>query len=363
MRLKFAAMSALVLSFAMSASAADLGGNCCADLEERIAELEATTARKGNRKVKLTVSGHVNEAVLWVDAPGATRKTVLNNTNDQTRFRFVGEAKINSDWSAGYLLEMGTAVAGIGGAPSYDVGVRHSAWWIESKDLGRVWVGKTSTATDGIAEIDLTSASVASTRLSLEPLSGAYLAGINLPFDGNREEVIKYVSPTFSGFTASAAWYSNRNDAWDASLRYAGEFSGVRLAGGIGYRKEDDLANPGSKSKTINGSGSVLHVASGLFINGSYGDMRGATASTTLPVADIKATHIQAGIERRAFDFGKTTIYGEWAELKGTGFSTDLYGFGLVQSIDAAGMDLYLAARKYNDLDVQTVIAGGIIRF
>src|SRR6476620_1191680 len=48
-----------------SASAADLGGNCCADLEERVAELEATTARKGNRKVSLTVSGHVNEAVMW----------------------------------------------------------------------------------------------------------------------------------------------------------------------------------------------------------------------------------------------------------------------------------------------------------
>ena len=34
-----------------TANAADLGGNCCADLEERIAELEATTVRKGNRKV------------------------------------------------------------------------------------------------------------------------------------------------------------------------------------------------------------------------------------------------------------------------------------------------------------------------
>ena len=45
-----------------SASAADLGGNCCADLEERIAELEATTARKGNRKVSLTVSGWVGRA-------------------------------------------------------------------------------------------------------------------------------------------------------------------------------------------------------------------------------------------------------------------------------------------------------------
>ena len=40
-----------------AAMAADLGGNCCADLEERVAELEATTARKGNRRVSLTISG------------------------------------------------------------------------------------------------------------------------------------------------------------------------------------------------------------------------------------------------------------------------------------------------------------------
>jgi len=51
-----------------SASAADLGGNCCADLEERIAELEATTARKGNRKVSLTISGWVAQQVVgWDD--------------------------------------------------------------------------------------------------------------------------------------------------------------------------------------------------------------------------------------------------------------------------------------------------------
>ena len=35
------------------AEAADLGGDCCADLEERVAELEATTVRKGNKKVKV----------------------------------------------------------------------------------------------------------------------------------------------------------------------------------------------------------------------------------------------------------------------------------------------------------------------
>ena len=36
----------------VGARAADLGGNCCADLEERVAELEATTARKSMRRTR-----------------------------------------------------------------------------------------------------------------------------------------------------------------------------------------------------------------------------------------------------------------------------------------------------------------------
>src|SRR6187551_3438736 len=90
-----------------SASAADLGGNCCADLEERIAELEATTARKGNRKVSLTISGWVSENIIaWDDG---VEKNVYVGTNavEQSRVRFIGDAKINGDLSAGYILEFG----------------------------------------------------------------------------------------------------------------------------------------------------------------------------------------------------------------------------------------------------------------
>src|SRR5262249_209825 len=65
-RFAIAAALGLVVS-AGSASAADLGGNCCADLEERIAELEATTVRKGNRKMSLTISGQVDRVVTWYD--------------------------------------------------------------------------------------------------------------------------------------------------------------------------------------------------------------------------------------------------------------------------------------------------------
>ena len=93
------------------ARSADLGGDCCADLEERIAELEATTARKGNRKVSLTVSGWVNEAIFaWDDG---TAHGVYEGTNmvEQSRVRFVGAAKIDKDWSAGYVLEIGAGRA------------------------------------------------------------------------------------------------------------------------------------------------------------------------------------------------------------------------------------------------------------
>ena len=109
-RTSLLAIAASASLFATGASAADLGGNCCADLEERIAELEATTVRKGNRKVSLTVSGHVNEdIVFWDDGHERNIYAGMTNLGAQTRFRFVGNAKITGEVTAGYLLEIGTA--------------------------------------------------------------------------------------------------------------------------------------------------------------------------------------------------------------------------------------------------------------
>ncbi len=60
-----ASIGALLFLAPAPVDAADFDGDCCADLEERVAELEATTVRKGNRKVSPTVSGHVRTAVLF----------------------------------------------------------------------------------------------------------------------------------------------------------------------------------------------------------------------------------------------------------------------------------------------------------
>ena len=154
-RVALAAAFGLVACGFTPAEAADLGGNCCADLEERIAELEATTARKGNRKVSLTISGWVNEAVFAWDDGRERNVYVGTNGLEQSRFRFTGAAKIMNGWSAGYTLEIGVVGAASNrwdqkiddGDTSNALTLRKSNWFIKSDDYGQAAVGLNGSAT------------------------------------------------------------------------------------------------------------------------------------------------------------------------------------------------------------------------
>ena len=151
-----------------SASAADLGGNCCADLEERIAELEATTARKGNRKVSLTVSGWVGEQVMYWD-DGSEQNTYVTGLGSTlaSHFKFTGQATISPGWSAGYVIHVEamdsdslTLNQFSQHNPSalrrtcfgaYGVQLLQSYWFIKSDHLGKLGVGLQSSASDNAA--------------------------------------------------------------------------------------------------------------------------------------------------------------------------------------------------------------------
>lgn len=350
-----AALAAGLIITTASANAADLGGNCCADIEERIAELEATTARKGNRKMSLTIYGQVNAAILWNDfGSGIEDKVITQSGTSTSRLGVKGEAKIGATVKAGYVLELGVDQTGDPWSPAGDMGlsVRHSALYLEG-GMGRVTLGHTSQATDTIDETSIANVTVASKMLSLQPFSNAYLGGSDLPFDGSRMSVVRYDSPTLGGFIASASWAGD--DVWDAALRYAVEAGGFKIAAAVGYRevKSDDL-------KTITAAASVQHVASGLFANAMYGriDAGGGDEAT--------GYHVQGGIEWALFqNLGKTTAYGEWARLDFDGSEVgSAWGGGVVQAIDAAAMDLYIGYRTY-DLGetVQTAVAGARVKF
>lgn len=383
-----AGLLALALFFIpKDAHAADLGGNCCADLEERIAELEATTARKGNRKVSLEVYGQINAALLHVETEGFEDTAVVQNGADESFFGVRGSAKINSDMSAGYVLEidlrqLGLLDSGVGNTPETEV--RQSYFYLQSEALGRVSLGRAGQATQDFDRISTATMSMLAKPNSLQPLSDAYLTGLDLPYDGTYRNVVRYDSPSLAGFRLSASWGDasstapdGNGDAYDIALRYAGEFSGFKVAAGAGWRHDEDLvvnilgittiAIPTGDVETILASGSVMHAQSGIFLSGYYADQDWKDA---LGGFTLKSWHLQGGIEQKMFtSLGDTTIFGEYGETD-LGGAADLpvYGLGLVQSIDAAALDLYLHWRQYDADDVlgdsvDVVTTGARIKF
>ncbi len=352
---------------ALPATAADLGGNCCADLEERIAELEATTAKRGNRKVTLTISGFINEAVMWFDAGDESNVYQGTNETQRSRFRFAGDAKISGDWKAGYLLELGARsnrlnrtnqdIASVRSGQPFEM--RHAAWWVENKTYGRVWLGQTSQATDGITEIT-TANTTHFARMSLSKFNGGFflvapngvrttniwrniepsdgVSGDNVPGEGDRRNLVKYETATFEGFKASAAW--GEDDFWDVALRYGGDVGGFKISAGAGYSEYTDdsegdnirgcaALDPGNgvssssdtSCNTVGLSVSIMHQATGLFVTGGYGIKRDDFRAERFAAASISGIAIdtqdsfwsvQAGIEQKFNSLGKTTIFGEY---------------------------------------------------
>jgi hypothetical protein len=412
---------------ALPAAAADLGGNCCADLEERVAELEATTARKGNRKVSLTVSGQVETAIMaWDNGERSDVYVVDVPTVGGTFFQFNGDAKINPSLSAGFLIQVGfdrgarshqvtqdddDGVSGTTGAGDTSIVVTLANWYLDHKDLGRITVGRANTATAGITGIDLGGAGVIAnvnvgywnrsfaangTGLNwADLLGGGTVNGSTL----SRGNVINYTAPTFGGFSASAAW--GENDMWDVALRYAGEHAGFRVAAGIGYSSNagglgevtslrDALF--GQEPTMVKGSASILHVATGLYLSGAYINQDNDLAGRN----DTTLWYLNGGIAKNWTGLGNTVLYGEYANVEdgvasttntaaggsasgGTSglFATSdatVWGLGIVQHIDAAAMEVFLSYRNYSgDVtrdgrtqdadDMQVVMGGARIRF
>lgn len=426
--LALAAASGLIA--AAPALAADLGGDCCADLEERIAELEATTARKGNRKVSLNISGQVNQALLFWDDGEKSDVEQVTNGNSRDRFRFDGSAKITRDLRAGYFLEFGVALDStanidqLDSRGSSDLDVRQSLWYLDSKTAGALTVGRASPSTDDIIDYNLGGTGIAaSANVSLiggsmflrdSNLNG--VAALNSRSSGNTiplrwrrfadrldtpiANLVRYDTPVIMGFSASVSW--GGDDFWDTALRYAYDSDDIRLAFGVGYFEdlnETDStlgwprggdAEPNEREtgiREIKGSASILHKPSGIFVSGAYvhrefsGNDLGALTFACFSsgdAADIRALGIacsnrpdtdyywiNAGMRRRWLPIGSTSIYGEYARSEDsigglnvsvrsavggdidyvTSSSMDMYGVGLVQSINSANMDIYVSWR------------------
>jgi len=404
--LSAAAASVLLLGLGVGgkAYAADLGGGCCGDLEERVAELEATTARKGNRVVSFQVSGQVNKALmLWGDGVDSDA-FIVDPDSDGSRVTFSGKAQIKPGWSAGYVLEFNFRDAESqnvnndsknGDDPKDNFSIRRNFWYIESERLGRITVGQAEDATDGINEID-----IATTYSTVSKTHYAGAFGIRTgggtgvgdgafkwqdvlgAIGGTEDDVIRYDTPSIYGFIVSASW--GDNDVWDVALKFAKQFNSIKIAAGIGYLEDQRSNTPGDLTNVnsqLSGSISAMHVPTGLFLTFAAGQRDQRSSDT-----DATNLYFKGGIQRKWNALGDTTLWADYAKFEGFGegvtvgtltltdSAAEVWGFGVTQAIDAASMNIYALAQFYSSdleannsaLDTEdhyTVLIGSHLKF
>jgi hypothetical protein len=315
-------------------------------------------------QVKVSVSGQVNRAINLANDGDSTKAYFVDNDVSNSRFRVLGLANYNEDIRFGGLLEVAFSPNN-----SFDVSqdnedsddlidVRRAETGVDSRRLGRIWLGKGSAATDNVAEYDLSGldvimyAGVADIVGGLQfrdddgDLTGLSVADAFFDFDGDRQDRVRYDTPMFGPglqFSVSAG----ADQRYDASLNWGGDFdqwSGVEVgpfttlaAIGISDPSEDGV------DYRLMGSGSVLHNATGLNLTVSGG-------MDQADDGDPYNLYVKGGWYGTLNTLGNTGFgldftRGNDVSTEGdTGYSV---GGAIVQTIEGYGTELYSQLRWY----------------
>ncbi|MGI9524191.1 MAG: porin, partial [Hyphomicrobiaceae bacterium] len=352
----------------------DLGGDCCADLEERVAELEATTVRKGNTKVSLTISGAFAQNIYWHNSkardayrPDKVTLTGSDGNDNDSFIKFSGKAPLTADISVGFVIDMDIDPNGDGPGDRSQIQMDDFYGYVRSKTYGTLKFGRADQALDNVYKFASfgTTMDVLLDDQGVVDWVGHRVAGDN-NFDGADDQngTLRYESAPFAGFQFVASWSNwdesavnnpkrDTNETWSLALKYAGEFGDIRILAAGGYEETagqrnrrfdsilgrfvgDEVSAADTQEWVV--SAGLQHTPTGLFLSGAYGAEKrkqsvgcggafiggpvnglGAVSCienafgvgrTTFTSGDEQGWGVVGGIEQRWSTLGKTTLYG-----------------------------------------------------
>jgi len=353
-----------------------------------LAAAVATPASAAETERKVTVSGHVNKVLSITDDGDNEYVDFADNRNSGTRFRIIGTST-GGGLTVGARIEFGLnsnaaqdATNNTSTNPS-TLDHRNAYVWFQSKKWGRVILGKASTATDGAAEIDLsgTSASgyngawpmsnydfnVTGTRSGTangSTNSGVSVGGVFNSYDGgSRQDLIRYTSPKFKGFTLDASTW--QGGAADVALKYGGKFFNTKISAAAGLVSNDSISNGDTYVATV----SALH-GSGINATVSYANSEIETAYRS----NAQNFFAKLGYRVKVFGAGETRMSVSYQRTDDRANNDDVgktWGLQVVQILDGYGTELIAgysnfelertSATLYDDIDAGWI--GARVRF
>ncbi len=389
--LAIAAAAGLLISTATlaptAARSADLGGDCCADLEERVAQLEATSVKKGNKKVSLTLSGRVHANIMyWNDNSSLNFPNEVGTEFDHnsdvyfgntggsgTNIVLNGSGRVTADLSAGFLMTLAYDFAGTNDQIGHQKGPALTSdttyVFLSSKTLGELRLGNMPSASDNAAYLNFGAATVGGLegsrfvgnfrlRDTTGRLTDVTYSQILNEWTDNNENRLMYISPNLGGFKLYAD--VGGDDTASAALAWVGRVGTVNLEAGVGYQTSSridgvnhqtqngastafrpltDLNN--STLRVLSTSGSVWDTNSGLFLSAEYGRAYAAIAGRQ----DITNWFVEGGWQKNVSGLGLTSLYAQYnKQYNGLRNDTSghLFGVGIDQAIDSAASNIYL---------------------
>lgn len=377
---RFVSSAVCLLTSVLGAGLFAIPAKASSPLDERIAELEAITARKNGRTASIQIYGQVNRALLIWDDGFDSDTYVVDNDTSSTRLGLIGKVRMKPGWDAGYRVEIelkdaaSDEVSNVDGndegfGEANQIRTRHAYWFIDSEQFGRLSLGQQSPATDDITIINL-GARMSDAALHYNNGFAIRIASpgvFNMTWgdlahtvDAFRGDFVRYDTPILNGFLISAAW--GENDVMDAAIRFQKDFGLIQFAAGAGAMQHGEL-----EFSDVRGSASLLHKTSGLYASVA-GGLRQDEDLEIDTGKDSFFHFTQIGVKQRLLSYGDTTFYGEYgfynnfsvgkvfeANLTGAAFRkwaiTDAevsrYGFGLEQAFDEAALLLYSQYHQY----------------
>ncbi|MFM2044015.1 MAG: hypothetical protein RLY86_2591 [Pseudomonadota bacterium] len=342
---------------------------------------------QGNQKVKVTLGGWLNRALVYGDNGADSDVLFVDNNGASSRLTLTASGQVTERLSFGSVLEMEaisnnsrtTNIKQSSSAMSFNE--RKMEVWAEMKGVGRLWVGQGDMATQAIAEVDLSGTG----NLGLYSDLGATFGGLAfnrtrgtgpqaninaaMPhydgFGNARDDRIRLDTTNLNGFVLSTSVSHDGNS--DLALRYTGKVGDTNLAAAVGY---------GDWATRVNAANDDLLAGS---ISARFAS--GFTATVAAGRQGFRAANRDTG----SFIYGKVGYIAKLTPIGDTAFAVDYYdnsdtvangsegtayGFTIAQQLTPINSEVYFGIRNHelsapgtNYDDVLAILTGARIRF
>lgn len=306
--------------------------------------------------------GQLSPSFQTVDDGVQSTDTLVDNAHSNSRVGMwlmqpTGQGQFSFNFETALGWRQSGAVSQVSKPQSWawdKENIRKVDFTFANENWGKVYIGQGSMATDGVADISLNNntmttynslgdfAGAFQFRTSAGALSGVTVGSVTPSLDGGRRGRIRYDTPSFGGFTVAVAAGTeilvsgNDDDFYDIALKYAEDFDGFQVKGGIGFSRRD---SGGVDRDDTFGSVAVK-------LDGGFNFALSAGSRD----ADGDYVYALAGYEAEFWSIGTTSIaidYYDGSDFGLPGRSSEGFGLGINQNIDSINTQVYFGYRQF----------------